>query len=392
MARNLFEYDKQPTPKSAPRNLFDNSSEKADSPETWAESAGYAPFRVGEDLINAANSTLQNIPGYWNKAKSEVAALPGLITSHPGHALAQGLAGTQEAINNVNHIPVGLAQYANQRLHLIPEAVPNFLNKITPESSEAINYLFGSPRHEGEEILRGATRNIPNLLGAGKVANVLNPLNLTAKSIAKDVLKTRKRNINNYDKRYENLWKEAEGKGFGNALYDIDVDMKTIKKYSPKKGIQGLEDFNSDPTLQNAHNAKSDLLRIKRELDKKITLNTAERAQKAAVENAIDSIKNNMFKEPSGQIHEGMNQKYNAIQEGYRNEVIPYKNKAINEFIRGESSPEELVNSLSRRAFAAKRGKYHPAMKYRKLISNHPYLSIGGAGGIGALLESIFSK
>jgi 4-diphosphocytidyl-2C-methyl-D-erythritol kinase len=104
-----------------------------------------------------------------------------------------------------------------------------------------------------------------------------------------------------------------------------------------------------------------------------------------------------MFKGPDGKIHEGMKQKYGELQEGYRNEVVPYKNKAINEFMRGESSPDELVNSLSKRAFYAKRGKYHNAMRMRKLVKSHPYLAgigTGSALGAGALgfYNELFGK
>ena len=211
-------------------------------------------------------------------------------------------------------------------------------------------------------------------------------MKLTYKNLAKDVLKTREKNIGEYGNRYEGLWKEAEGKGFGDALYDIDVDMPTIKKYSPNKGIKGLEDFDKNPTLQNAHAAKSDLLRIKRDLDKLTTLRTAERQQLGAVNNAIDSINKNMFKGQDGKIHEGMKQKYGELQEGYRNEVVPYKNKAINEFMRGESSEKELINSLSKRAFARKRGKSHPRIGIKNKLNNLPYLKGTGLMGLGGLL------
>jgi hypothetical protein len=112
-----------------------------------------------------------------------------------------------------------------------------------------------------------------------------------------------------------------------------------------------------------------------------------------AVNNAIDSINKNMFKGPDGKIHEGMKQKYTDLQEGYRNEVVPYKNKAINEFMRGESSADELVNSLSKRAFYAKRGKYHKALQARKLLKSHPYVAgLGAASVLGGLGNELFGK
>ena len=104
-----------------------------------------------------------------------------------------------------------------------------------------------------------------------------------------------------------------------------------------------------------------------------------------------------MFKDSNGKIHQGMKNKYTALQEGYKNEVIPYKNKAINEYMRGESSPDELVNALSKKAFYAKRGQFHKGMQTRKFLKKHPYLAgIGTGGALGAgsmgLYKNIFGE
>jgi hypothetical protein len=364
--------------------------------ETFSQSAKYAPFRVGEDLINAGRGALENAPDYWERGKTEVPAFLNPINGlrHPVTRSKNVIAGLAELGHGILNTPHDFANYLENRLNLLPRG---WSDKVPYQDdiSGALDQFTGKEMNPGDSLTRGIVRNAANIIPVTKAASVLNPLNLTAKNIAKDVLKTRERNIGNYGNRYENLWKEAEGKGFGDALYHIDIDMPTIKKYSPNKSIKGLEDFDANPTLQNAHAAKSDLLRIKRDLDKLTTLRTAERQQLGAVNNAINSINENMFKEPSGKIHEGMKQKYGELQEGYRNEVVPYKNKAINEFMRDEASADELVNSLSKKAFYAKRGKYHTGMRLRKLIKSHPYLAgIGAAGALGAggLFEEIFGK
>ncbi len=378
MGRNLFpDYNKEPaqaTPKG--RNLFPDATK-----ETFGQALKQAPFRIAEDVAGSANDLLQNAPGYWEKYKTELPGFWSNVAKHPGSMGMQGLAGANELINRVNQSPVGIANYGANRLNLLPKGAPGFVKRFVPEdTTEAINQLFGQPQHEGEALFRGSVRNAPGIGFGAKAASALSPLNLTAKSIAKDVLNTRQKNIGKYGNRYDKFWEKAEGKGFGDALYNIDVDMKTIKKYSPDKGIQGLRDFSKNPTLQNAHNAKSDLLRIKRDLDKLTTLRTAERQQLGAVNNAIDSINNNMFRGPDGKIHEGMKKEYGELQEGYRNEVVPYKNRAINEFMRNESSADELVNALSKKAFYAKRGKNHPAMRARNSLPK----TIKGLGALGA--------
>jgi len=364
------------------------SSQQSQPNEGLGIAALKAIPRVAEDIYRGGMGFIKNIPEYYQSAQTEIPGVFSALKQHPKHALMQALAGSQELINNLAQSPRGLASYAENRLNLLPKGSEEFVGKhLVPENtSQAINELFGQPQYEGEKLLRGLGRNALNLYGAGKLASVLNPLKLTDKSLVKDVLKTREKNIGEYTGHYNKFWKEAENKGFGDALYNVDIDIPSLKKYSPGKSIQGVMDFNKNPTLENAHTAKSDLLRLQRELNKKTTLNTAERNQKMAVDSAIDSIKNNMFKNEKGQIDPKMLEKYEAIQKGYANEVIPYKNKAINEFLRNESSEKELLNSLSKRAFARKRGEHHPRMVIKNKLRNHPYLASAGLLGLGGLL------
>src|SRR4051812_16044161 len=312
-----------PSKAGSPRDFLMDDQE-----ESLGEAASLAPLRAGEDIYNAAYQGIQNLPEYWEKAKTEV---PGFLNpmnflSHPIDRGKQSLAGLLELAQGINHAPKNIAKYAANRLHLIPQEWANQV-PAAPSLDEDIEQYIGSPKNSGDSLSRGLMRNADLIAPRAAVARTLNPLNLTAKNIAKDVIKTREGNINTFGKRYSSLWDEAEGKGFGNALYDIDIDIPTIKKYSPNKGIKGILDFDANPTLENAHSAKSDLLRIKRDLDGLTTLRTAERQQLKAVNEAIDSINSNMFKEPNGQINNVMADKYGKIQEGYKNEVIPYKNK-----------------------------------------------------------------
>ena len=388
MANDLFAESNSPT-KPSGRDLFEKNEPE---PESLSHAALMAIPRVGEDLYRGAYNALQSSPQYLEAAKTEVPAVLNPINSlkHPKSRVKNVIAGLAELGHGVLNTPHGVANYLENRLNLLPkgsaEKVP-----YQEDISEALNQFTGNEMNPGDALTRGLMRNALAIAPATKAASVLNPMKFTYKSLAKDVLKAREKNIGDYGNRYENLWKEAEGKGFGDALYDIDVDMKTIKKYSPNKGIKGLEDFDKNPTLQNAHNAKSDLLRIKRDLDKLTTLRTAERQQLGAVNNAIDSINNNMFRGSDGKIHEGMKQKYGELQEGYRNEVVPYKNKAINEFMRGESSEKELINSLSKRAFARKRGKFHPRIEIKNKLDKIPYLKGAGGLGLGALIYNALS-
>lgn len=353
--------------------------------ESLSESFGKAIPRMWEDATKAGFNFIKDIPGYVESAKTEAPGALNVLKNHPLHAAGQAGAGLAEFGQSLLNLPKGIADYASNRLNILPKSVAEHVPSIGDQSSN-IDSAFGQEQYPGDALLRGLGRNAFNIAGAGKIASAINPLNLTSKSIAKDIIKTSEQNKNIYGEKYKNFFNEAENSGVGNALYDTNIDLATIKKYSPNKSISGIVDFVKNPTLQSAHNAKSDLLKIQRELDKKTTLNSAERKQGKAVKNAIAELQNNMFKYDAGNIHHGLLDKYNQIQQGYSSEVVPYKNKDINAFKRKEISARELINRLSHGEFMAKRGEFHPALKYRKLVK--PALIGAGALGVGNKLYS----
>lgn len=152
--------------------------ESPEENEGVLKSLAYAPLRVAKDLGMSAWHGIQKIPELYQSAKTEVPGLLDIAKNHKAHAAFQALAGSQEAINNLNHIPVGLAEYANKRLHLLPKEIPDFLNKITPDTTDTINQLFDRPKFEGEKLIRGAVRNAPSLIPAGKAIGNIGKLRL----------------------------------------------------------------------------------------------------------------------------------------------------------------------------------------------------------------------
>ncbi len=118
---------------------------------------------------------------------------------------------------------------------------------------------------------------------------------------------------------------------------------------------------------------------------------TAEQKQFKAASDAIENIKNNMFKNNHGKIDEKLLDKYNKIQKGYSNEVVPYNNKIINKYKRNEISHKELVNALNHGEFMAKRGKHHPELSLRKAVV--PVTSgIGLLGGGKILYDNMMGN
>lgn len=355
--------------------------------EPLSESFGKAIPRMWEDATRAGFNFIKDIPGYYQSAKTELPGALNVLTNHPAHAIGQALAGSQEMINNLAQFPSGVAHYASDRLNLLPKSATNLIDKITPEDTgDAIDKLFDNPKYEGENLIRGITRNAFNIAGLGKVASTINPLNLTSKSIAKDIVNSEALQKKEHNKLYNGIWSDAEKTGFNHVPINeklLSDNLSVIEKYKTPKEYQSLENFILNPSLQNAQKAQSDMGIIHRKLEENSrnrSLTSEERALYNAAKESENHIESNMFKNNKGNVNQLLKDKYSKVTASYRDNVVPYKyNSAIQAFKNKEMLPNELINSLSKGEFMAKRGSFHPELKLRKLIL--PVL--GGATAIG---------
>lgn len=366
--------------------------------ESYGEKLKAAPGKIASDLGDLIFQRIRDIPNYLEKSKTEI---PGFVESyfkHPVSMLRQEVAGGNEAINALAQTPLNIAKYGSNRLGLIPQSATNALEKITPEdTTQAINQVFGQPTHEGESLARGVVRNLPSIVPAVGTARLLNPLKLTSKNIAKDILNTRSNMQNLYSQKYNDSLTNAHQSGLGQTLPQAvnAIDFNTALINEPKKVKARIDELQTNPNVLTAHEAKKDLLKIQRKLTNKnesVGLIGNEPAQLDAVNDAIGKIESNMFTDAQGNINKDAANQYRQIQQGYAKEVIPYtKNKAINEYRRGEKLADQLVKSLQSGKFPAQRGqKYHKALEIRRQVQQHPViasaLGLSGSAGLAKLL------
>ncbi len=163
------------------------------------------------------------------------------------------------------------------------------------------------------------------------------------------------------------------------------IDTGTIKKYSTESYHAALDKFVSNPTLENAQKAQSDLGKLIRKLEQEGTLTSEKKATYDAAQKAKENIKENMFKDKSGKIDETLKYKYDKLTKSYGENVIPYTtNKAIQDYKRKDITKKELIQKLSKGKFAAKKGKEHPEIARRALVKQL-LKTAGYAGGLGVI-------
>ncbi|CAB4128665.1 hypothetical protein UFOVP100_55, partial [uncultured Caudovirales phage] len=157
--------------------------------EGFGQSLKNAPGKIAQDIGKAINHGIDVLPQYWEKAKTEVPAFLNPLNKirHPIESGKQFLGGLLELGEGINHAPYNIAQYAANRLNLIPQ---EWANKVPQASSlnEDIEKYIGQPKNPGDALIRGLGRNSLGLIPGAEAASLINPMRLTNSGIARNVV------------------------------------------------------------------------------------------------------------------------------------------------------------------------------------------------------------
>jgi hypothetical protein len=391
-----------------PRDLYSDNNQSMDlynqnpsmknPQESYLSSFLLAPQRILDTGVESGLDFIKKIPDYIRKGSTEVPGLINLLRQHPGNIPKQAAAGITELGHKTLNIPYDIANFASNKLNLLPQSMAESVPH-QKDISDQINQAFGKPQYAGEELIRGGFRNFPATGGAANLAWALSPHRLTNKAIAKNIGKTTLENKEAYSGptgHYKTLFNDARGQGFGNVMLNpSQIDIKTLKKWTPAKYHNSTLELLNNPALETAQDAISDLGKIVRKLENQKTLTKAESKTLTAAQNSREHIRENMFKNSQGQRSQEFSNRHNEVQSGYANDVIPYTtNPHIKKYLSGKLRANELVQNISKGEFIAQKGHIHPELDRRKLAVNI-LKGAGLVGGVGtgiSLADAIFNR
>jgi len=375
------------------------STNKAPNKESFAYSAAMAVPRIGYDLGASALNEISKAP----QLMTELPALFKLPFTHPLDAASQGLAGANELINNIAQAPLSLAQYGANRLNLLPQSVPQTVQKFVPQdTSGAINQLFGQPQYPGESLLRGITRNLPFVTGgmstigegnalaqapisqsmaSGDIAKGLHDTFIgnqsfedSGKSLANEISQ-KYSSIKDYlTNQYANIFNKDSSADFpqrdeptkvNNLPLENSAYLGKFKNYDfPDDNLQNLHDSllkNGD--IQSAHDFQSELGGEIGYLKKQNTNGILDSAGKNLLSTYSDmrnSLKNDIYNSME-HYDPGLGDKYNDVTSDWQRYVIPFQSdKDLKSIAEGKTqnpqssqivnifrNPEENMNQVS---------------------------------------------
>lgn len=253
MARDLFENSNLASSAPVGRDLFAQTEPEQ---ESWGEALTAAIPRIGQDVAsNLYHAAAETIPAFAKKAYPEFKkALNPFTGFNPTpentqnslQRTKQSLAGAHEGALNLINTPWHLANYAQNRLHLLPQGtVPE-----VPDVKNYVNEIWGAPKSNGDEVARGISKFATEVIPGSKLTSAASaPLtkrlpHLTQKGAARTLKQAEElakvRNIApiKIDKAlikdaaqflpktspYKNALKAAQ-KGDYNALFDLQSEL-----------------------------------------------------------------------------------------------------------------------------------------------------------------------
>lgn len=220
--------------------------------------------------------------------------------------------------------------------------------------------------------------------------------------ISNSVLKAKNFVQEKYSNLYDSLFDQAKDRGLGQSNVRVPkIDLDLIKDNATKKYWKSLEDFNSNPTLETAHLAQSDMGKYIRQMEKLQGNNALTSPQIKAYQEAINAqkkLRGTIFQSLTKNGEQDLANQYGNITQGYKRDVVPYiTSKPITALQNKDINNETFANRIVKNdKFRMSVGDKHPEIAAREFIDNiknNKLLKYGiGSVAAGALAGMGYKK
>lgn len=229
---------------------------------------------------------------------------------------------------------------------------------------------------------------------------------LRNKNIANKIIGQKEKLSQEFSREYNKFFKNQ---GIGETPIEIPKSLeklenaKAFKKVSSgnKDYLSGYESFKENPTLENAHTAQSDLGKLVRHLENKVSLSKMKGKSipsgSSKTIRLADDLRENIKQGMRDTLKKSGNNKewedYAKITKKYREEMVPYLHPSISKYEAGKIRSGKLIKEISKdEAFTKPGGAYKdiPGLPTKRMLHGSPLgdalhkALIGGAFGLGA--------
>jgi hypothetical protein len=340
---------------------------------------GQAAGDLGASAINAPISIAEYLSGHQIPHVPH----PHLINEHPG-SLGENIGQNLGQFTAGFALPGGAgmksAQLANKGYQALKggQSLPLIGRLLAGSAGGAVEGALGN---EENRMLGAKLGGALGTLGHSIPSAINFAKSMSSKDIAKQISNEVSRLGQHFNERFTGHLQAGEEAGANDFLKAERGKIDLLKKAGEGKLAYGLEKFNDNPTLTNAHKAQSDLNKIVNKYSR-----SKEGSLEADVYDEALKLKNRILKkisesfEKSGAKEHG--QAYQQSRVDYAKEAAPYlDSQAINALLGKNKRavqtlrPKEFADKLlQEEEFLAQSGNKHPELlrreKYNKLKKN----------------------
>lgn len=259
------------------------------------------------------------------------------------------------------------------------------LGKLTPEVQGIKRLLETSGRGAVTGGIVG--ENLPGGRESGAITGGILPEinNFRPKVISNNIIGHKKNVENIYKQAYDDFFDKAEDVGV-EKVPPPNIDFNRVLKNTQSHYHESLENYLKNPTLNNAHDAQSDLFRyIKDNKNQSLTKSQAKTYNQAV--KARNHINTSIYTELNRYPESELNTTYANLSKGYKRDVVPYKDKNIINYQNKKLSGNKLIKSLlNNDEFMSKESSKYPELQLHQFINNPlgKWIAGGAAAGVSA--------
>lgn len=397
------------------------------------------------NMLMKGHGDLMSVAQYINERPQLDAIVKGAANflEPIGNASKGTVVGSIEGIGNAGISAVNLPiEATNVFLKKPMPTIPEInLSKLVPKNSTAGDISYQGSRILGEilgankaygatklikglgdetnvaqNIIRGALsgyatgeNGLGGRLGSAAAGGIGGPINnLSYKSIADQLVKKMNLEKSISSQGYDKFFRDIPGKNTDLDKVPVfsEKDYKTISKGLPDSERIRIDEFMKNPTIENAHFAKSDIARETRTLRAAYDKNR-ENFQKTGLLNALERVSSKFddkMHDSLSKIDPELSDRYRALQFYHARNVAPYEGIGIEKYDKGDKWAKETVKKIMKNRpfmegykyneeFIPGKGQEFRNLKLRKALDsiiNKDSAKIGAALGLGGYAFNYF--
>lgn len=337
---------------------------------------------AGINLLMGAGEKAMQLPEEFSEAGQSIFERPiGGSVRAGGNILSGLLEGTKGLYN----LPLNLNTYLGSKGVFPFKQTMGLAEKLKVGNTGLKQAVLGEKK-KGDQLFEDIGEIAPLFLAPESISSKIP--SISSKGIMKNLSKQKAKQYSIAKADYNNLFEEAASQGLTHArpTKAITSNQANIIKNSQPKYHTALREYSSNPTIENAHWAQSELGALERHLDKisaKNGLTPSQIKTYKAVQEARNGIKKSMFSNNSLGKNPGLALKYKNLGAKYKENMIPYSSlEDLSEFEAGKLRPRTAVkNLLNDEEFMINLAKKNPGVYLHTPTSKK--IGWGAAGLLG---------